>query len=125
VRIGKRLGLNRYIRTLDSDLKSWNPPFCEQVSPYESLNCTGKSIADVVESLIGAHFMSNNVRKTLELISDMRIMPLKQAGVLEMFPDADLTFELGEDLDAYGFDMDDSVEVIFQRYFKIHDHLPQ
>jgi dsRNA-specific ribonuclease len=76
LRVGKRLGLNRYIRTADPDLKTWNPPFSEQVSPYESLNCTGKSIADVVESLIGAHFMSNDVRKTLQLISDMRIMPL-------------------------------------------------
>ena len=65
LRVGKRLGLNRYIRTQDPDLKSWNPPFSEQVSPYESLNCTGKSIADFVESLIGAHFMTNNVRKTL------------------------------------------------------------
>ena len=67
--------------------------------------------------------MSNDVRKTLQLISDMRIMPLQQAGVLEMFPDGDLTFELGKDLYSYEFLMDDSVEAIFTKYFRIHDHL--
>ena len=86
---------------MDPDLKTWNPPFSEQVSALESLSCTGKHIADVVESIIGAHFMSNNLRKTMQLISDMRIMPLEQAGILDQFPDKDLTFELGEDLDAY------------------------
>ena len=29
LRVGKRLGLNRYIRTGDPDLKTWNPPFSE------------------------------------------------------------------------------------------------
>lgn len=67
--------------------------------------------------------MSNDVRKTLQLISDMRIMPLQQAGVLEMFPVGDLTFELGKDLYSYEFLMDDSVEAIFNKYFRIHDHL--
>ena len=47
--------------------------------------------------------MSNDVRKTLQLISDMRIMPLQQAGVLDMFPEGDLTFELGKDLYSYDF----------------------
>ena len=67
--------------------------------------------------------MSNDVRKTLQLISDMRIMPLQQAGVLDMFPEGDLTFELGKDLYSYDFQMDDSVEGIFKKYFNIHDHL--
>ena len=65
LRIGKRLGLNRYIRMADPDLKAWSPPFSDQVTAIESLSCTGKHVADVVESLIGAHFMSNNLRKTL------------------------------------------------------------
>jgi dsRNA-specific ribonuclease len=123
LRIGKRLGLNRYIRTIDPDLKTWSPPFSEQVTAIESINCTGKNIADVVESVIGAHFMSNNLRVTLELISDMKIMPLRQAGVLDLFPDSDLTFELAEDLDSYGFEMTDSVEDIFAKYFRVHGHI--
>ncbi len=40
-----------------------------------------------------------------------------------MFPEGDLTFELGKDLDSYDFHMDDSVEAIFNKYFRIHDHL--
>jgi len=73
-------------------MKSWSPPYSEQVSAIETLNCTGKHIADVVESIIGAHFMSNNLRRSLQLISDMKIMPLKQANIIELFPDMDLTF---------------------------------
>ena len=77
LRIGKRLELKKYIRNSDPDPKTWNPPFSEQVSPTESLTCTGKNIADCVESLLGAHFMTNNLRKTLELISNMKIVPLR------------------------------------------------
>jgi len=105
-------------------MKSWSPPYSEQVSAIETLNCTGKHIADVVESIIGAHFMSNNLRRSLQLISDMKIMPLKQANIIELFPDMDLTFELGEDIDCYGLTMEDSVEDIFRKYFAIHSHMP-
>lgn len=123
LRIGKRLKLQRYIRTGDPDLKTWSPPFSEQVSAIETLSCTGKHIADVVESIIGAHFMTNNLRRSLKLISDMRIMPLEQAGILDLFPDKDLTFELDEDIDSYQLAMDDKVEDIFHKYFTIHNHL--
>lgn len=111
LRVGKRLGIQRYIRTADPDLKQWSPPFTEQVTGTESLTCTGKHIADVLEAVIGAHFMSNSsLRKTLLLINDMSIMPLKHAGVLEYFPEGDLTFrELREDIDSYGFQITDSV----------------
>ena len=102
-RIGKQLKLHHHIRQLDPDLKTWSPPFSEQVSAVESLSCTGKHIADVVESLIGAHFMTNNLHRSLQLISAMRIMPLQEGKVLDYFPDGDLTFELGADLDQYGF----------------------
>jgi hypothetical protein len=65
------------MRTHDPDHKNWSPPFAEQVQGNENINCTGKNIADGVESLLGAHFMSNNLRRTMELISDMRIVPLR------------------------------------------------
>jgi dsRNA-specific ribonuclease len=109
LRVGKRLGIQRYIRTKDPELKSWSPPFSEQVTAIETLDCTGKHIADVVESLIGAHFMSNNLRKTLQLINDMSIMPLRHAGVFDYFPDGDLTFKLAEDIDVYEFSIQDNV----------------
>ncbi len=87
LRVGKRLRINRYIRTADPDLKTWEPPFSNKVQTIETLNCTGKHIADVVESIIGAHFMTNNLRRSMQLISDMKIMPLEQAKVLDYFPD--------------------------------------
>ena len=67
--------------------------------------------------------MSNNLHKTLKLISDMRIMPLQQAHILEYFPDEDLTFELGADIDAYKFEINDTVEDIFGKYFHVHSHV--
>jgi hypothetical protein len=36
-------------------------------------------------------------------------MPLAHAGVLDYFPDGDLTFALAEDIDCYGFHIEDSV----------------
>ena len=107
------------MRTIDPDVKSWSPPFCEQVASIEGINCNGKNIADCVESLLGAHFMSNNLRKTLQLISDIKLVPMKQAHLLDMIPDKDLTFVLGADIDAYEFTMNDSVEDIFRKYFKV------
>ena len=69
--------------------------------------------------------MSNDLRKTLQLISDMRIMPLSQAGVLELIPEGDLTFLLHDQLDEYEFSKEDTVEDIFNKYFYIHDYIKQ
>lgn len=64
--------------------------------------------------------MSNNLRRTLDLISALKIVPLEQAHLLEMIPDKDLTFVLGDDIDAYGFSIDtDRVEDIFNKYFNV------
>lgn len=46
-------------------------------------------------------------------------MPLRQANLLELFPDADLTFDLGDDLDAYGFTINDKVTDIYHKYFLV------
>ena len=64
--------------------------------------------------------MSNNLRKTLELISDINLIPLRQAHILEQFPDSDLTFDLLEDLDAYEFSMKDRVVDVFKKYLRHH-----
>ena len=42
---------------------------------------------------------------------------------MDMIPEGDLTFELAEDLESYGFVMEDCVEDIFRKYFRVHDHL--
>jgi len=51
--------------------------------------------------MIGAFFLSNNLRRTLEFISSIRLVPLKEAGLLDLFPDQDLRFKLSEELDDY------------------------
>ena len=41
------------------------------IDSEEFLSCTGKNIADCIESLLGAIFLSNNLHKTLRFISDI------------------------------------------------------
>ena len=60
-KIGKNLELNKYMRAKDPDPKTWSPPFTSQAVSSENLSCTGKNIADGVESLLGAIFMSTNL----------------------------------------------------------------
>lgn len=76
VKIGRSLGLNRYMRTKDPEPKDWSPPYTKQQSLSELIQCTGKNIADGVESLIGAIFMSTNLLRTLRFISDIQLVPL-------------------------------------------------
>mmetsp|Transcript_18562 Transcript_18562/g.24964 ORF Transcript_18562/g.24964 Transcript_18562/m.24964 type:complete len:92 (+) Transcript_18562:1344-1619(+) len=91
------------MRSKDSDLKSWSPPFTDKSLIHEEITCTGKNIADGVEALIGAFFLSNNLFKTLKWLSDIRLVPMEQAKLLSIYPDEDLTFHLCSDLDSYGF----------------------
>ena len=63
--------------TNDPDPKLWVPPFSSHNKTHYHIKCTGKNIADCVESILGAFFMSNNLRKTLELISDINLIPLR------------------------------------------------
>lgn len=118
-KIARNLNLNRYMRTRDPDPKIWSPPFTKQANPTEKLLCTGKQIADGVESLLGAYFMSTNLYKTLKFISKIQLVPLEEAGLLHRFPDKTLTFNLDLNLDNYGFDISDSVSDIFFKYFKV------
>lgn len=68
-RIGNSLGLREFMRTKDTDLKAWSPPFTDKALIREEVTCTGKNIADGVEALIGAFFLSNNLYKTLKWLS--------------------------------------------------------
>ncbi len=105
------------MRGKDTDLKSWSPPFTDKSRIHEEGTCTGKNIADGVEALIGAFFLSNNLYKTLKWLSDIRCVPMEQAQLLSVYPDEDLTFQMCGDLDSYGFQMEDNVTEIFQKYF--------
>lgn len=110
-RLGLNLGLRNHIYTDDPVAKQWNPPFCkETINSEEMLKCSGKNIADCVESLIGSVFLSNNLHTTLKFISDIQLVPVVEAGLLGYFPDKDLTFQLRDDLDSYGFTLEDSIQ---------------
>jgi dsRNA-specific ribonuclease len=76
-RLGSRLKLREFIRMKDPDPKKWDPAFSIQsINSEEFLNCTGKNIADMVESLLGAVFLSNNLHVTLRFISDIELVPM-------------------------------------------------
>jgi dsRNA-specific ribonuclease len=75
-KIGKKLELRNYMRTKDPDIKSWSPPFSSNSQTIETLSCTGKNIADGVESLLGALFLSSNLYTTLKFISDIQLVPV-------------------------------------------------
>ena len=54
------------MRMKDPDYSKYDPPFSvSSINAEEFLSCTGKNIADGVESIIGAVFLSNNLHKTL------------------------------------------------------------
>ena len=56
--------------------------FTDKNLVHEIITCTGKNIADGVEALIGAFFLSNNLYKTLKWLSDIRLVPMEQARLL-------------------------------------------
>jgi dsRNA-specific ribonuclease len=118
-KIGKNLELNKYMRAKDPDGKKWSPPFTSQAVSSENLSCTGKNIADGVESLLGAIFMSTNLFQTFKFISHIQLVPLKQARLLDIFPDKDLLFEMHDDLDAFQFSLKDNVDLLYKKYCEV------
>lgn len=73
------------MRTKDPDPKEWSPSYTNKQMHSELIQCTGKNIADGVESLLGAIFMSTNLLRTLRFISDIQLVPLHQARLLDNF----------------------------------------
>jgi hypothetical protein len=43
---------------------------------------------------------------------------MEQAKLMHYFPDKDLTFKLGGDLDCYNFTLNDTIQEMFQKYYK-------
>ena len=109
-RFGQKLKLREHMRMNDPDPKKWDPPFSiSSLNNEEFLNCTGKNIADGIESILGSVFLSNNLFKTLQFISDIHLVPLEQANLLQLFPDKDLTFKLRDEISSYNFTLVDTV----------------
>lgn len=65
-RLGQKMKLREHMRMKDPDYQKFDPPFSvSSINTEEFLSCTGKNIADGVESILGAVFLSNNLHKTL------------------------------------------------------------
>lgn len=81
--------MHRFTKIMrDPEPKEWQFPLQGQIT--RSNACPGKSMADVVESLIGAHFLTNdNLMKTLQWISDIKLVPLEQLDLVSKFQDLD------------------------------------
>lgn len=118
-KIGKNLELNKFMRTKDPDPKTWNPPFTTRAASSETLNCTGKNITDGVESMLAAMFMSTDLFTTLQFISDIQLVPLRQARLLEMFRDRQFLLPLPDSLDIFGFTLQDNVSTLYKKYIDV------
>jgi dsRNA-specific ribonuclease len=80
-RIGyHQLRLHRFIRLCkDLEPKQWQPPF-QGKSPRAN-KCTGGSIADSVESLLGALFLTtDSLYAVFEWIDRIKLVPLQALG---------------------------------------------
>jgi dsRNA-specific ribonuclease len=76
---------HRFIKLCrDTEAKDWSVPL--QGREPRHTKCTGKSMADSVESLIGAHFLSNDsLFHTLRWINDIKLVPLQALDKLDQF----------------------------------------
>ena len=114
--------MHRFMRIMrDPEAKEWSLPL--QGVRTRPNACPGKAMADAVESLIGAHFLTNdNLFNTLQWISDIKLVPLEQANILHKFKDAQSsTYEFLKwiKLKNVPFDMNDSLKQILTKYFAI------
>lgn len=67
----------------DPDVKKYSPPHSAlSLQTKDSLSCTGKHIADCVESLIGAIYMSCGLMDAFKFISRLKIVPMEELGLI-------------------------------------------
>ena len=85
--------------------------------------CVGKNVADAVESLICALYLSTNcLKSTLEWISDIKLVPLKMTDMLHKFNyGEDYSFRLYKPLSLYDLKTTDYASEMFEKYFARED----
>jgi len=96
-RVGFNLRLHRFIKTLkDPEPRDWKPPFMVLEQSFEN-KCVGKAVADCVEALIGALFLTasnpdrekksgeTGLYRAVEWLAEIKCLPLKEAEVLDKF----------------------------------------
>ena len=80
-------------------------------------------MADVVEAMIGAHFLSNdNLQKTLQWISDIKLVPLEQLNQIRTFDDlkeSSYSHLKKIKLHELTFTKEDDLRTLFEKYFEI------
>lgn len=120
-RIGyHNLRMHRFMKIMrDPEPKDWIMPL--QGAKPRLNSCVGKSLADSVEAMIGAHLLSNDdLLKTLQWISDIRLVPLEQTGVFEQLSDIQKsTYDhlKAVDLCSLPFTRSDTLRSLFVKYF--------
>lgn len=112
--------MHRFIRLCkDAEPKDWSPPL-QGVEPRKG-KCTGGSMADSVESLIGALFLStDSLHKVLSWIDQIKLVPLQALDQLNQFASfAESTFtNLKQvDLQHLPFNQDENLQSLFDKYF--------
>ena len=122
-RVGNNLMLQRYMRTKkDSEFKEWVPPLSSHPSQRDVPNkCVGKNVADCVESLICALFLSCNCLHTvLNWISDIKLVPIKKTTMLNFIEKGtDCTFRLYNPLEWYEMKTTDFATDLFSKFFNV------
>ena len=117
------LRTHRYMRMMkDPEPHQWSLPY--QKHCLRTSRCSGKTIADSVESLTGAHFLSqDSLVKTLKWISKIKLVPLPQEiiGKFEHFEETSFCHLKQIDLvrDCGEFCIGDSLSQIFGKYFQL------
>lgn len=121
-RIGyHNLRMHRFMRIMrDPEAKDWSMPLQGSKPRYNA--CPGKSLADSVEAMIGAHFLTNdNLLKTLQWISDIRLVPLEYTGVFKQMQNIRLsTFDHLKSINLCDlpFSRSDDLKTLFTKYFE-------
>ena len=121
-RIGyHNLRMHRFMRIMrDPEAKEWPLPLQGEQKRLNA--CPGKSLSDTIEALIGAHFLTNDdLCKTLQWISDIKLVPLEQSGLLSQLTHAvgKSTYDYLKTIDLLDlpYDKDDDIRAIYSKYY--------
>jgi dsRNA-specific ribonuclease len=117
-RIGMAMRFHKAMRTKDPEQKLYHPPFSHKAEQRINFSCTGKNVADCVESMIGAFIMSNNLKSACQFISDMRLVPLEDAGLMHLFPDAKVAFRLPDNLETFGIGIEETFNSCIEKFLR-------
>eukprot|EP00347_Sterkiella_histriomuscorum_P014175 403361874 len=122
-RVGNNLMLQKYMKTKrDSEYKQWVPPMStDKDQQFVPNQCVGKNVADCVESLICALYLSSNCLHTvLRWISEIKLVPLDKSTMLDYIEKGtDCTFRLYSPLHDYKLQIQDQSKDLFNKFFMV------